>query len=364
VVSELKERSWVGFGPICTTGLMQCVYLLFLVRRKPDTILDIIHYYQWSRDNLELAREGALDMGWEFRIPFKAALVPIKRVVVDAGCQGRIFALNIAYSLSSLLFTTCVGSAEYLGDLRRTSLPWLRCSRAQALQFFCPRRRAMPDTWLFKARNSRHDALSRKKNQRVLRASHGGLRYSEPIVFLSCQWIIPTTELRASSPGCWQGKPLVTRRISTQSQWPRTLLLRGAKVLKQMGDRRQDAWSNNLPAIWTHAPISGLRTLGLLCLSHIPENSNTEEKSSFCGNQLQAQNRLIASTSYPFMKSHWSARSSAKRPHPYPVNASPNYQFRSTAQSGRSGQYDRMSLIMRRSPQVNHEVLLRATFLG
>ena len=40
------------------------------------------------------------------------------------------------------------------------------------------------------------------------------------------------------------------------------------------------------------------------------------------------------------------------------------YQFRSAAQSGGSGKHDRMSLMMRRRPRVNHEVLLRATFLG
>jgi len=40
------------------------------------------------------------------------------------------------------------------------------------------------------------------------------------------------------------------------------------------------------------------------------------------------------------------------------------YQFRSAVQSGGSGEHDRMSLMMRRSPRVNHEVLLRATFLG
>jgi hypothetical protein len=40
------------------------------------------------------------------------------------------------------------------------------------------------------------------------------------------------------------------------------------------------------------------------------------------------------------------------------------YQFQSAAQSGGSGMHDRMSLMMRRSPRVNHEVLLRATFLG
>ena len=40
------------------------------------------------------------------------------------------------------------------------------------------------------------------------------------------------------------------------------------------------------------------------------------------------------------------------------------YQFRSTAQSGGRGKHDRMSLTMRRSPRVNHEVLLRATFRG
>ena len=40
------------------------------------------------------------------------------------------------------------------------------------------------------------------------------------------------------------------------------------------------------------------------------------------------------------------------------------YQFRSTAQSGGRGKHNRMSLTMRRSPRVNHDVLLRATFLG
>jgi hypothetical protein len=40
------------------------------------------------------------------------------------------------------------------------------------------------------------------------------------------------------------------------------------------------------------------------------------------------------------------------------------YQFRHTAQSGGRGKHNRMSLMMRRSPRVNHEVLLRATFLG
>jgi hypothetical protein len=40
------------------------------------------------------------------------------------------------------------------------------------------------------------------------------------------------------------------------------------------------------------------------------------------------------------------------------------YQFRHTAQSGGRGKPNRMSLMMRRSPRVNHEVLLRATFLG
>jgi hypothetical protein len=40
------------------------------------------------------------------------------------------------------------------------------------------------------------------------------------------------------------------------------------------------------------------------------------------------------------------------------------YQFRSTAQSGGRGKHDRMSLVIRRSPRVNQEVLLRATFFG
>jgi hypothetical protein len=40
------------------------------------------------------------------------------------------------------------------------------------------------------------------------------------------------------------------------------------------------------------------------------------------------------------------------------------YQFRHAAQSGGRGKHNRMSLMMRRSPRVNHEVLLRATFLG
>jgi hypothetical protein len=40
------------------------------------------------------------------------------------------------------------------------------------------------------------------------------------------------------------------------------------------------------------------------------------------------------------------------------------YQFRHTAQSGGRGKHNRMSLMMRRRPRVNHEVLLRATFLG
>jgi hypothetical protein len=40
------------------------------------------------------------------------------------------------------------------------------------------------------------------------------------------------------------------------------------------------------------------------------------------------------------------------------------YQFRSTTQSGGRGKHDRMSLVIRRSPRVNQEVLLRATFFG
>ena len=40
------------------------------------------------------------------------------------------------------------------------------------------------------------------------------------------------------------------------------------------------------------------------------------------------------------------------------------YQFRSTAQSGGRGKHDRMSLVIRRSPRVNQEALLRATFFG
>ena len=40
------------------------------------------------------------------------------------------------------------------------------------------------------------------------------------------------------------------------------------------------------------------------------------------------------------------------------------YQFRSAAQSGGGGKHDRMSLMMRPSPRVSQEVLLRATFLG
>jgi hypothetical protein len=40
------------------------------------------------------------------------------------------------------------------------------------------------------------------------------------------------------------------------------------------------------------------------------------------------------------------------------------YQFRSTAQSGGRGTHDRMSLVIRRSPRVNQEVLLRANFFG
>ena len=40
------------------------------------------------------------------------------------------------------------------------------------------------------------------------------------------------------------------------------------------------------------------------------------------------------------------------------------YQFRSAAQSGGRGKHDRMSLVIRRSPRVNQEVLLRATFFG
>jgi hypothetical protein len=40
------------------------------------------------------------------------------------------------------------------------------------------------------------------------------------------------------------------------------------------------------------------------------------------------------------------------------------YQFRSTAQSCGSGRQDCINLTMRRSPRVNQEVLLRATFLG
>jgi hypothetical protein len=40
------------------------------------------------------------------------------------------------------------------------------------------------------------------------------------------------------------------------------------------------------------------------------------------------------------------------------------YQFRSTLQSWGSGRQDCINLTMRRSPRVNQEVLLRATFLG
>ena len=40
------------------------------------------------------------------------------------------------------------------------------------------------------------------------------------------------------------------------------------------------------------------------------------------------------------------------------------YQFRSTPQSCGSGRPDCINLTMRRSPRVNQEVLLRATFLG
>jgi hypothetical protein len=40
------------------------------------------------------------------------------------------------------------------------------------------------------------------------------------------------------------------------------------------------------------------------------------------------------------------------------------YQFSSTPQSCGRGRQDWISLTMRRSPRVNQEVLLRATFLG
>ena len=46
------------------------------------------------------------------------------------------------------------------------------------------------------------------------------------------------------------------------------------------------------------------------------------------------------------------------------ANALGIYQFRSTPQSCGSGRQDCINLTMRRSPRVNQEVLLRATFFG